>query len=78
MANSEYKQARWAEVLDGQRMWEKAKVCPGDDDTFRTMYVDPLKALEHEGKCDVVVITCNDRGARIPIGVKITGAINYG
>jgi hypothetical protein len=47
--NPEYKQARWAEVLDGQRTWERNKLCAGDDDKFRTEYVDPLKALSAEG-----------------------------
>ena len=51
--NPEHQKARWAEILDGQTVWEKNKVCAGDDDKFQTEYVDPLKALQAEGKFEI-------------------------
>jgi len=78
MSNSEYKAARWQEVLDGQRMWEQPKLCPGDDDRFRTEYVDPLKALQAEGRFEIDIITYSRHGRpHIPLAVKIRGSINY-
>lgn len=63
MSSSEYKEARWQEVLDGQTMWEQHKVCPGDDDKFRTEYVDPLKALQTEvsRRFDKIALYAKDR-----------------
>lgn len=76
--NPEYKQARWAEVLDGQRVWERNKLCSGDDDKFRTEYVDSLKALSASGRFEIRIATMNDRGRfKVPLAVQITSAINY-
>jgi hypothetical protein len=76
--NPEHKEARWAEVLNGKRLWEQPKLCPGDDDKFRTEYVDPLKALQSEGRFEIAIITHNLRGrAEVPIAVKIVGSVNY-
>lgn len=76
--NPEHKEARCAEILDGQTVWDRNKVCAGDDDKFRTEYIDPLKMLQAEGKFEIRVITRNIRGrANVPIGVQITSAINY-
>jgi hypothetical protein len=78
MLSSEYKEARWQEALDGQKMWEQPKLCPGDDDKFRTGYVDPLKVLEAEGRFEIALITHSRHGrAHVPIAVKIVSAINY-
>ncbi len=78
MASSEYKQVRWQEVLDGQTIWEQSKLCPEDDDKFRTEYVDPLKELEAEGRFEIALVTSNRRGRlNVPYVVRIVSAINY-
>lgn len=78
MSSLEYKEQRWQEVLDGKRMWEQPKLCPGDDDKFRTEYVDPLKQLEAEGRFEIAVITYNIHGRpNVPLAIKIVGAINF-
>jgi hypothetical protein len=78
MANSDYVEARWQEILDGQKNWDQPKLCPGDDDRFRTEYVDPLRQLEAQGRFEIAVITHNVRGrAKVPISVRIVSAINY-
>ncbi len=77
MSSSEYKEVRWQEVLDGQSIWEQSKLCPNDDDKFRTEYVDQLKALQAEGRFEIAVITHNRRGRVKPIAVRIASPINY-
>jgi hypothetical protein len=54
------------------------KLCPEDDDKFRTEYVDPLKELEAEGRFEITLVTSNRRGRpNVPYVVKIVSAINY-
>jgi hypothetical protein len=78
MTPSKYKELRWQEVLDGEKVWGKSKLCPNDDDKFRTEYVDPLKALAAEGRFEINVRTYNQRGRfNVPFAVMIAGAINY-
>jgi hypothetical protein len=78
MANPEYKKARWQEVQDGTKVWEKGKLCPDDDDTFRTLYVDPLQELSDEGRFEIQIIKINFRGKfDVPIAVEIVSAINF-
>jgi len=76
-SSEEFKDARWQEVQDGHRIWEQAKLCPNDDDKFRTEYVDPLKELEAEGRFEIDVLTHNTGGRKKPFAVKIVSAINY-
>jgi hypothetical protein len=78
MATSEHKQARWQEVLDGQKNWEQPKLCPGDDDKFLTEYVNLMKQLEADGCFEIAIITLNRRGrAKVPVAIRIVSAINY-
>lgn len=78
MTNPEHKDARWNEVKDGQKMWEKPKLCPGDNDRFQTEYVDPITQLQADGRFTIEIIAHNTRGqAGVPLAVKITSGINY-
>lgn len=75
--NPEYKADRWSEVLDGQRAWERNKCCDGDDDQFRTEYIDPMQELEAEGRFELDMVTHNARGRTSVIAIRIRSAINY-
>ena len=76
--NPEYKQARWAEALDGRTVWDQRNLCPDDGDKFCTEFVDPLQELADEGRFELRTITHNIRGkADVPVRVMITSALNY-
>jgi hypothetical protein len=76
--NPEYKQARWAEALDGRTIWDQRNLCPDDDDKFCTEFVDPLQELADEGRFELRTITHNIGGkADVPVRVMITSALNY-
>jgi len=77
--NSDYIEARRAEILDGKKQWD-ASLCGGDKDVFLTEYVQPLRHLKGSGQ---LFDRLSETEAAIDgdvyiIQVEIIGAISYG